>query len=59
MLILYDNFILERQIRENNLDKNILLAISFIRYFNNKLALQQLKYLKYIIKNLKQRFKND
>ena len=39
MLILYGIFILEKWAKENNLDENILLAMSPIRYFNDEQAL--------------------
>ena len=39
ILILYGIFILEKWAKENNLDENILLAMSPIRYFNDEQAL--------------------
>ena len=40
MMILCDVLILEKLAEENDLDKNILLAINSTKYFNDKLALQ-------------------
>lgn len=46
MLILYKILILEKWVEENNLNEDILLAISCTKYFNNKLTLQWLKHFK-------------
>lgn len=44
MLILYSILVLEKQAKENNFNKDIFVATSLTRYFNNELALQQLEY---------------
>lgn len=46
ILILYEIYILEKWEKENDLNGNILLATSLIKYFKNKLALYLLKHFK-------------
>lgn len=44
ILILFGIQILEKWVQENDLDDNILLATSPIRYLNDELVLQLLKH---------------